>query len=80
MPMSGREDQGGFETNLENRRIVEGNTPTATEISKILRNEDSFQNHLKEIDMALEGHTNTTEGAIKSTIPKEDRAKLRRKR
>jgi len=37
------------------------NTPTATEISEILRNKDSFQNHLKAIDMIVEGHTNTTE-------------------
>ena len=56
------------------------NTPTATKIFEILRNKDSFQNHLKAIDMTLEGHTNTTEGATESTIPKDDRAEIQGKR
>jgi len=39
-------------------------------LSDILRNEEAFQNHLKEIDMELKGHTLTDKGITESTFLK----------
>ena len=36
--------------------------PTTGALSNILSNEEAFQNHLKEIDMELEGHMHTDKG------------------
>ena len=72
-------EQRVFETNLEAKCGMGEITPIVVELSKILRNEDASQNHLEEIDMELEGHTNTVKGTTESNFSKVGGAKIQGK-
>ena len=62
-----QDEQGGFDVNLDSGREEGEFLQQVSKISVILRNEDAFQNHLKEIDMELEGNLSTMQGAMEST-------------
>ncbi|KAL0017251.1 hypothetical protein SO802_004320 [Lithocarpus litseifolius] len=54
------------ETSLEGEHGMGTSLPLDGAISDILRDEDAFQNHLKEIDMELEGYMHPTKGIHES--------------
>ena len=62
-------DRGRFDMNLDNSRDEGELFQGAIKISEILRSEDAFQEHLKEIDRELEDNMVTMQGVRETTTP-----------